>query len=98
VKVPHVGWNSLDILAASRTLAGIGAQPYVYFTHSYAAPITVECVATAWHGERFAAVVERGLVWGTQFHPEKSGEVGLQILRNFVQRAGPNPSTSPGAR
>jgi imidazole glycerol-phosphate synthase subunit HisH len=84
VKVPHVGWNSVEAIAPSQSLAGVGPRPYVYFTHSYAAPVTGDCVATAAHGERFAAVVERGLVWGTQFHPEKSGEVGLQILRNFV--------------
>lgn len=88
VKVPHVGWNTLEIVAASRALAGVGPQPYVYFTHSFAAPITCDCVASAEHGERFAAVVERGLVWGTQFHPEKSGDVGLQILRNFVDTEG----------
>ncbi len=84
IKVPHVGWNSLDVLAPSRALAGVAAGSYVYFTHSYAAPVTAECVASASHGERFAAVVERGALWGVQFHPEKSGDVGLQILRNFV--------------
>ncbi len=84
IKVPHVGWNSLDVLAPSRALTGVAAGSYVYFTHSYAAPVTAECVASASHGERFAAVVERGALWGVQFHPEKSGDVGLQILRNFV--------------
>jgi imidazole glycerol-phosphate synthase subunit HisH len=84
VKVPHVGWNALELIGPSRALAGSGPRPYVYFTHSYAAPVTAECVAAATHGERFAAAVERGVLWGTQFHPEKSGEVGLQVLRNFV--------------
>ena len=84
VKVPHVGWNALDVIAASQAMAGVATRPYVYFTHSYAAPVTADCVAAATHGERFAAVVERGRVWGMQFHPEKSGDVGLQILRNFV--------------
>jgi imidazole glycerol-phosphate synthase subunit HisH len=87
VKVPHVGWNALDVISPSQALAGAGPRPHVYFTHAYAAPVTAECVAAATHGERFAALVERGRLWGTQFHPEKSGEVGLQILRNFVALA-----------
>jgi len=82
--VPHVGWNTLEAIAPSRALRRVAPRPHVYFTHSYAAPITSECVAATSHGDRFAALVERGQVWGTQFHPEKSGEVGLQILRNFV--------------
>jgi imidazole glycerol-phosphate synthase subunit HisH len=84
VKVPHVGWNSLQVLGPSGVLAGVADAAYVYFTHSYAAPVGDECVAVVTHGGRFAAAVEHGPVWGTQFHPEKSGETGLQILRNFV--------------
>jgi glutamine amidotransferase len=84
VKVPHVGWNRLEVIAPSRALVGVAPEPHVYFTHSYAAPITADCVAAVSHGERFAALVEHGQSWGTQFHPEKSGDVGLQILRNFV--------------
>jgi glutamine amidotransferase len=60
----------------------------VYFTHSYAAPVTVETVAATTHGEPFAAVVQRGHVAGVQFHPEKSGDIGLQILRNFMRSVG----------
>jgi glutamine amidotransferase len=56
----------------------------VYFTHSYAAPITHDAVAVTTHGERFASAVERGQVFGVQFHPEKSGDVGLQVLKNFL--------------
>ena len=63
-----------------------GAQ--VYFTHSYVAPITADTVAATEHGEAFASIVQRGPVAGVQFHPEKSGDVGLQVLRNFVQIAG----------
>ena len=63
-----------------------GAQ--VYFTHSYVAPVTGDTVAVTEHGEPFAAVVQRGHVSGVQFHPEKSGDVGLRILRNFVEQAG----------
>lgn len=87
VKVPHVGWNAVEETHPSRALAGVAGQPrpYFYFTHSYAAPECEECVAVTEHGSRFPAVVERGRVWGMQFHPEKSGEAGLQVLRNFVR-------------
>jgi imidazole glycerol phosphate synthase glutamine amidotransferase subunit len=84
VKVPHVGWNSLEKPATSRLLAGLPDGTQVYFTHSYAAPITPECVAKTTHAVPFAAAVERDLVFGVQFHPEKSADAGLQILRNFL--------------
>ena len=91
LKVPHVGWNTLDTIAegsrAPRVLRDVPDQSYAYFTHSYVAPVTDACVATTTHGQTFAAVVERGLVMGAQFHPEKSGDVGLAILRNFVTLA-----------
>jgi glutamine amidotransferase len=67
-----------------RLLAGLPADAHVYFTHSFAAPVTTDCVASATHAECFAAAVERGHVFGVQFHPEKSGNAGLQILRNFL--------------
>jgi len=88
VKVPHVGWNSLAIQRPSPILESIADGAQVYFTHSYVAPVTSDAVAVAEHGEPFAAIVEHGQVSGVQFHPEKSGDVGLQILRNFVARAG----------
>lgn len=85
VKVPHVGWNALSRTGiASSLLEGVADDAYVYFTHSYAAPLTVSCVAQTTHGRRFAAVVERDRVFGVQFHPEKSGAAGLQMLQNFV--------------
>ncbi len=68
-----------------RLLAGLPANPYVYFTHSFAAPVTGDCVASTTHAECFAAAVERDLVFGVQFHPEKSGDAGLQILRNYLE-------------
>jgi glutamine amidotransferase len=83
-KVPHVGWNELRITRASRLLAGLGDGAQVYFTHSYAAPMTSACVAAAEYTATFAAVVEQGHVFGVQFHPEKSSEAGLRLLRNFV--------------
>ncbi len=90
VKVPHVGWNTLALspLAGDAWISsGIANDSQVYFTHSYVAPVTRDSVAVSTHGDTFAAIVERGAVAGVQFHPEKSGEVGLRILRNFVARA-----------
>jgi imidazole glycerol-phosphate synthase subunit HisH len=86
VKVPHVGWNSLALTRPSRLFAGIADGEQVYFTHSYAAPVTEDCVASTTHGRPFAAAVERGRVVGVQFHPEKSGDVGLQVIRNFLSQ------------
>ncbi len=86
VKVPHVGWNTLETVRDSRLLQGIGRLA-VYFTHSYAAPVTGEAVATTTHGLPFASVVERANVFGVQWHPEKSGEAGLSVLRNFLEVA-----------
>ena len=88
VKVPHVGWNTLTIERDSWIADGVPDQAQVYFTHSYVAPITGDLVASAEHGDRFAAIVQRGHVAGVQFHPEKSGDVGLRILKNFVALAG----------
>jgi len=68
-----------------RLLAGLPSGAHVYFTHSYAAPVTADCVAATTHSETFSAVVERGNVFGVQFHPEKSSDAGLQIIRNFLE-------------
>src|SRR5664280_2506190 len=83
-KVPHVGWNSLEIRPNSRLLAGVEPGEHVYFTHSYKAPVTADTAAITHYIEPFAAAVERGNVMGVQFHPEKSGATGLKILRNFL--------------
>jgi imidazole glycerol-phosphate synthase subunit HisH len=87
-KVPHVGWNSLTFPRPSRLFDGVRDGAQVYFTHSYAAPIVDETVAICEHGVPFTAAVERGLVSAVQFHPEKSGDVGLRILRNWFQGTG----------
>ena len=84
LKVPHVGWNALDIRRPARLLEGLAPGAPVYFTHSYAAPVTDTCVASTTHANVFSSVVERDNVFGVQFHPEKSGDAGLQILRNFL--------------
>jgi glutamine amidotransferase len=88
VKIPHVGWNSLTLQREASIVEGVDNGSQVYFTHSYVAPVTGDTVAVTEHGEPFAAVVQRGHVGGVQFHPEKSGDVGLQVLRNFVELAG----------
>jgi glutamine amidotransferase len=88
VKVPHVGWNSLEIRGEASIVEGIPPNAQVYFTHSYVAPVTGDTMAVTEHGEPFAAIVQRGYIAGVQFHPEKSGDVGLRILRNFVELVG----------
>jgi len=87
LKVPHVGWNALHppSTSAARLLAGVPQGAQVYFTHSYAPPVTDDCAAITTHGRPFAAAVERGRIFGVQFHPEKSSDAGLQILRNFLE-------------
>ncbi len=84
-KVPHVGWNSLEAKSGSRLLAGVEPGAFVYFTHSYKAPVTADTAGIAHYIEPFAAAVESGNVMGVQFHPEKSGETGLKILHNFLE-------------
>ena len=83
-KVPHVGWNALDVRAPSRILKGIDSGTQAYFTHSYAAEVTEAAVATTTHAVPFASVVESDGLFGVQFHPEKSGDPGVRMLRNFV--------------
>ena len=85
LKVPHVGWNALEFRGPARLLRNVEPGAQVYFTHSFAAPVTAECVAATSHANTFAAVVERDNVFGVQFHPEKSSDAGLQIVRNFVE-------------
>ena len=83
-KFRHVGWNSLDIQRDASIVDDVATGAQVYFTHSFVAPVTGDTVAVTEHGEPFAAIVQRGHVAGVQFHPEKSGDVGLQVLRNFL--------------
>lgn len=87
LKIPHMGWNSLKIRPESRLFQGIGQEAYVYFVHSYYLRAGEEALVAA--STRYSTVihaaVERGNVFGCQFHPEKSGDVGLQILKNFVE-------------
>lgn len=85
LKVPHVGWNTVELRRPSRIVDGIASGTSFYFTHSYAAPVTDACVAHTTHSAPFAAIVERERVFGAQFHPEKSGDAGVRMLRNFVE-------------
>jgi glutamine amidotransferase len=85
VKSPHVGWNSLAVREDSRLLRGIAQQSYVYYTHSFHAPVVAAMSAASEYGLRFAGAVECGNLFGVQFHPEKSGDVGLCILKNFCE-------------
>lgn len=85
IKSPHVGWNDMSPRGRARLFAGVPHEAFVYFTHSYRAPVADCVVATTDYGEPFAAAVERENVFGVQFHPEKSGEAGLHILQNFCE-------------
>jgi glutamine amidotransferase len=86
-RVPHMGWNRLEVVRDHPFIHDIGPEPYAYFLHSYRAPVGEETVAAATHGERFSAVVARGNVMGTQFHPEKSQATGAILLQNFLSIA-----------
>jgi glutamine amidotransferase len=87
LKVPHVGWNSLSMPRPTRLMAGVNEGSQVYFTHSYAAPITADTAASCEYGVSFSAAVERANISGVQFHPEKSGDIGLRILSNWIGNA-----------
>jgi imidazole glycerol-phosphate synthase subunit HisH len=91
IRVPHMGWNTLQplrgsSLSDSSLSEGIEAGDRAYFVHSYAAPVTTDCLLSSDHGLAFAAVAQRGRVAGAQFHPERSAKVGARLLRNFLER------------
>jgi glutamine amidotransferase len=85
VQSPHVGWNSLAIKNSLRLLFGIAPTSFVYYTHSFYAPLVEATTGESEYGLQFSGVVERDNVFGVQFHPEKSGDVGLRILKNFCE-------------
>jgi glutamine amidotransferase len=84
-KVPQVGWNQLQIRADGGLFKDLADGSFVYFCHSYFGPVTPESVAVTEYGETYAAAVQKENVWAVQFHPEKSGDVGLRVLRNFLE-------------
>ena len=97
VKAPHIGWNQVERRQPSQLLLGIPEDAYFYFAHSYAAPGTgAEIAAVCNHGFPFAAVVEQGNLAGVQFHPEKSGETGALVLKNFLDSVRESTSKAKG--
>jgi imidazole glycerol phosphate synthase glutamine amidotransferase subunit len=84
-RVPHMGWNSLDRVKDCRLLDGLDEHPYVYFAHSYYAPLCDATSASCTYGVAYTAVLQSGNVYAVQFHPEKSGPVGLRVMRNFAE-------------
>jgi len=87
VRLPQMGWNTLEPRAGARLLAGLPDPAWCYFVHTFAPEPSDDAVVAAWceYGRRFAAAVEVGPLWATQFHPEKSGAVGMALLANFVK-------------
>ena len=84
-RVPHMGWNQLETQPDSGLLRGIAPRSYVYFAHSYYVPVVPQASAVCTYGLRYTAVLEAGNIFGVQFHPEKSGPLGLKIVENFVR-------------
>lgn len=82
---PHMGWNTLENLSDDPLLDGIKPDDYVYFVHSYAVGISGKTLATSSYGQPFSAIIRQGHIYGCQFHPERSGKVGAQILENFLK-------------
>ena len=85
VKVPHMGWNEIHNLSTP-LLSGLREGEFLYFVHSFAPQMCSEAIATSENGVQFAATLNKGNFYGTQFHPEKSGLIGELILRNFVEK------------
>lgn len=85
-RVPHMGWDQLQSRRPSLLLTGVGENPYVYFAHSFYVPLVPEASAACDYTVPYTAVLEHENIRGVQFHPEKSGETGLRIVRNFVEK------------
>lgn len=92
LKVPHMGWNSIDLKDECQFFSGLHEKPYVYFVHSYYLDAKDKSIVAAKcnYGLGFDAAIQKDNIFATQFHPEKSGDVGLQILRNFAKLDGDN--------
>jgi imidazole glycerol phosphate synthase glutamine amidotransferase subunit len=84
-RIPHMGWNSLERLRPAVLLKGLDAGAFTYFAHSYYAPVHAATAATCTYMHPYSAVIEQANVYAVQFHPEKSGPVGLQVIRNFLE-------------
>lgn len=85
VKIPHMGWNNLDIIKECKLLKDVTPGSYAYFVHSFYAEVSEETSlkAVTFYGKNIPAIVSKGNIYGAQFHPEKSGKIGMQILKNF---------------
>jgi len=84
IRIPHMGWNSLDFVKPAKLLRDIDPQSFTYFAHSFYAPVVPATAATCTYAVPYTAVLERDNLFGVQFHPEKSGPIGLRIVRNFL--------------
>jgi imidazole glycerol phosphate synthase glutamine amidotransferase subunit len=84
-KIPHLGWSQLEIRRQEGLLEGVPNGSFAYFCHSYYGPVTAESTAVTEYGQGFAAALRVGSVYAVQFHPEKSGDVGLKVLENFLK-------------
>jgi len=84
-RVPHMGWNELEVRTDSKLARNLPGRPFVYFAHSYYVPVSAQAAATCTYAAPYTAVLEAGNIFGVQFHPEKSGPVGLKIVQNFVE-------------
>ena len=85
LKVPHMGWNQVEHRNDQPLFAGIASGEYFYFVHSYYAPLTEATIGTTEYGTQFTSALRRKNYYGVQFHPEKSGRIGLQLLKNFIE-------------
>ena len=85
MRIPHMGWNQVEVRKTSRLLRGLHGAPYFYFAHSYYCPVVPETAATCDYIVPYTAVLEHENVFGVQFHPEKSGALGQAVVRNFVE-------------
>ncbi len=85
LRIPHMGWDQIEPVRESRLLRGLGQSPYFYFAHSYYCPVVAASAATCTYMVPYTAVLEQDNVFGVQFHPEKSGELGQIVVRNFIE-------------
>lgn len=84
-RVPHMGWNTLDFTKPARLLNGLAPESHVYFAHSYFVPVTAATAATSTYTLPYTAALEKENIFGVQFHPEKSGPIGMKVVQNFVE-------------
>ena len=85
LRVPHMGWNSLETVKPSKLLQGLNGNTFTYFAHSFYAPLVVSTAATCTYSHPYTAVIEQDNLYAVQFHPEKSGATGLRVLKNFIE-------------